>query len=144
VQQIGEQDHLAGQRRVVVVNGPVRRGVLEEADRALEQLHQRDLLASVSVRVGQRATAARGECVLHERRADKRGRGTRDLPDADLHLLGRDENSLLELPEQELLLDTLADARMQRGHAQSLRCGQPSEPVRQGLLAQAGDAVSVS
>ncbi len=75
------------------------RRVLEYADRPLEQVHHRDLLAALAVRVTKRGAFLEGRG--HQRDPKVAGLGPGQLPHPDLDLPQRRKRALI-LVEQEL------------------------------------------
>lgn len=134
MEKIGEQHHFAGKGGIVIVDGPVRRRVLEQTYGAFEEVHHRYLFAPVRTPINQRTGPVRCEHLLHQRYFDDRVRCFGKLPYPHLNFLCSDKHRLLELAQQKLLLDSLTDARVQSSYPEAFGCGQPGETISERLL----------
>ena len=80
--------------------------------------------------------------MLHQLHAEQRLRSVGELPNPDLDLFHRCEHRELELPQQELLFDSLSQARM-KCHAKAFGRRQTGDPVLECVEAEARHDVSV-
>jgi hypothetical protein len=113
-QEIGQEDDVTRYDGVVVAAGAMRCRILEQSNRASEEVHRCFLLARVRCGVQQRSWSVNREGLLHQLHPEQRLWRVGKFSDADFNLTQRSEHGQVVLAQEELFLYLLRDALVQR------------------------------